>query len=80
MESMIELTASARAHAEKIGVLPRLQAFKPGDWVVKGDLIELVGNGRGEAFIVYARRVRIEPDGRQTLVLVLDHPPRPALR
>jgi len=79
MESMIELTASARSHAARTGLLPSLETVRLSPWVAKGDFVELSHGGRTETFIVRARRVLLR-DGGETLVFLLDHPARPALR
>ncbi|WEX07881.1 hypothetical protein [Chelativorans sp. AA-79] len=78
METNIELTASARLFAERAGLLDRLEALRLGEWVAKGDLVELTGAGKPETFAVLARHIRAGKDGRCTLVLLLDHPIRSA--
>lgn len=77
MKSIVELTDSARAHAERLGLLGRLQRLALGAWTSKGDLVVLDGTDQA-AFIVRSRRIEIAADGTAVLVLVLDYPPRPA--
>lgn len=77
MQTSFELTTIARLHAERCGVASALAALQPGAWMQVGDLLE-VGAAKGrDAFIVRSRRVVVAVDGSQTLVLQLDHPPRP---
>lgn len=73
MESMIQLTTVARAHAEQNGLLGRLQETKLGYWVVAGDVIAF-GDQR---FMVRERRIEVAENGELTrLVFVLDYPAR----
>ncbi|WP_274426565.1 hypothetical protein [Chelativorans sp. YIM 93263] len=76
MDTVAEFTQSARDHAARTGILERLRTFSPDARIVTGDLIEFAGDGGTETFVVYARRLRVRPDGRQTLAFVLDYPPR----
>lgn len=79
MKTMVELTDSARAHARRLGLADRVHRLPLGQWTARGDLVALDGEG-GATFIVHARRVEIAPDGTAALVLVLDYPPRLAMR
>jgi len=73
MESIIQLTTVARVHAERKGLLDRLQETKPDCWVVAGDVIAF-GDQR---FIVRERRIEVAEDGAVSrLVFVLDYPAR----
>ncbi|WP_137388343.1 hypothetical protein [Rhodoligotrophos defluvii] len=80
METMIELTRSALGHARKMGLMPRIAALRLGEWVAKGDVLELSSDARSDEFIVRGRRVWINPEGGQALIFLLDYPAHPALR
>lgn len=73
MESIIQLTTVARVHAERKGLLDRLQGTKLDRWIVAGDVIAF----HDQRFIVRERRIETAEDGELTrLVFVLDYPAR----
>lgn len=77
MQSIVELTASARLHAEAKGLLNALRSIVLDPCTARGDIIELSTPSGSEAFIVHARRLRIAQDGSQQLVIELDYPVHP---
>lgn len=79
MKTIVELTDSARAHAESLGLADRVHRLPLGEWTARGDLVSLSGADQ-TTFIVRARRIEVAADETAVLVLVLDHPPRPATR
>ncbi len=80
MKTIIELTNAARRKVGEAGLEARLGRLVLGEWVGKGDFVELAGSGDAIVFVVRARRIRLEADGAQALIFELDHPPRPAMR
>ncbi|MDV2964343.1 hypothetical protein RZ532_00010 [Nitratireductor aquimarinus] len=80
MKTAIELTQTARRKVDAEGLGDRVAGLVLGEWAQTGDFVELAGDGGVLVFIIHARRIRIEADGRQTLVFKLDHPARPVTR
>lgn len=76
MKSIVELTATARRHAEAKGLLEALSKLGLDNSLMRGDIVELATATGIETFIVHARRLRIAADGSQQLVFELDYPVR----
>ena len=76
MKASTELTATARLHATRIGLVKSLAALELGAWVQVGDVVEIAAAVGKDAFIVCLRRVVVAIDGSHELVFQLDHPPR----
>lgn len=76
MQTRIELTATARRHAETSGVLTILQATVPEADLMRGDIVEFALADELVAFVVHARRLQICAGGNQILIIELDYPVR----
>lgn len=74
----VEFTLSARRHAERLGLLEALGAALLPAYTQVDDLVEWGAATSANAFIVRSRRLTLDASGGAALVLVLDHPPRPA--
>lgn len=80
MKTAIEWTQTARRKVDADSLGDRVAGLTLGEWAQAGDFVELAGDGEALVFIIHARRIRVEPDGAQTLIFKLDHPARPMTR
>lgn len=76
MKARVEFTATAERHASAFGILPLAADFTLPGKLVRGDIVEFATPLGTQFFQVESRRLRIGADGRQVLVLRLDHPVR----
>lgn len=76
MQTSIELTATARRHAETRGILTVLQNTVPQADLMRGDIVEIASADEITAFVVRARRLQIRVGEEQVLVIELDYPVR----
>lgn len=76
MQTRIELTATARQHAETCGILTILQNTVPQADLLPGDIVEIASAEGIIAFVVHTRRLQIRVDEEQVFVIELDYPVR----
>jgi len=76
MQTVFELTATARRHADAQDLLAALARIVPDPMLQRGDIVEIVTAEGVETFIVHQRRLRYGADGSPRWVIELDHPAR----